>query len=149
MRTRNVTRRKSRKSRKTVKREKIQHAGNTPFSISYAGNPVQGQFLTILQTAKKPSVQIPAGFYLVLYDPDAPAKDWIHWIATSTQDIVPYEGPNPPKGTGTHRYIFALVAGNPPPPPNQRGNQNAAKLAPPNKRIASAVFLVSAENPAN
>jgi phosphatidylethanolamine-binding protein (PEBP) family uncharacterized protein len=138
------------KTRKRTKNtaKKIQHAGKS-FSISYAGIPVHGQLLTKDQTAEKPSVQIPAGFFLVLYDPDAPAKDWIHWIATSTQDIVPYEGPSPPKGSGIHHYKFALVAGNPPPPPTKRGNQDAAKLAPPTKRVASAEFLVVAENAAN
>jgi phosphatidylethanolamine-binding protein (PEBP) family uncharacterized protein len=134
-----------RQSKNTAK--KIQHAGNL-FSISYAGIPVQGQLLTKSQTAEKPATTIPARFFLILYDPDAPAKDWIHWIATSTQDILPYEGPSPPKGTGTHRYKFALVAGNPPPAPSSRGYQNAAKLAPLNKRVAVAEFLVAAENPA-
>jgi phosphatidylethanolamine-binding protein (PEBP) family uncharacterized protein len=114
----------------------------------YAGIPVKGQLLTVEQTAENPAVTIPAGFYLVMYDPDAPAKDWIHWIATSDRTILPYQGPSPPPGTGIHHYIIALVAGNPPEKPAERGGQNAAKLAPLNKRVATAAFLVSAENSA-
>jgi Raf kinase inhibitor-like YbhB/YbcL family protein len=69
---------------------------------------------------------------LVMHDPDAPVGDYLHWlmwdIQPSTQSIgansVPvgavqgpngsgennYMGPCPPKGSGTHRYIFELYA---------------------------------------
>lgn len=69
---------------------------------------------------------------LVMHDPDAVSGDFIHWlmwdIPPSTESIpvndVPvgavqglngsgqkgYTGPCPPKGTGTHRYIFDFYA---------------------------------------
>jgi Raf kinase inhibitor-like YbhB/YbcL family protein len=69
---------------------------------------------------------------LIMHDPDTPTGDYLHWmmwdIGPSTQSIsansVPvgavqgandsqnnvYAGPCPPKGTGTHRYMFELYA---------------------------------------
>jgi Raf kinase inhibitor-like YbhB/YbcL family protein len=69
---------------------------------------------------------------LIMHDPDTPVGDYLHWIMwdmqPSTQAIsansVPvgavqgandshsnqYIGPCPPKGTGSHRYIFELYA---------------------------------------
>jgi len=69
---------------------------------------------------------------LIMHDPDAPVGDFLHWLMwdlpANTQSIgagtVPvgavqgptgfnkneYGGPCPPKGSGTHRYIFELYA---------------------------------------
>jgi Raf kinase inhibitor-like YbhB/YbcL family protein len=83
--------------------------------------------LTILNTPENAK-----SLALIMHDPDAPVGDYLHWIVwdirPSTQAIgassVPvgavqgpndsnknqYTGPCPPKGTGTHRYIFELYA---------------------------------------
>jgi phosphatidylethanolamine-binding protein (PEBP) family uncharacterized protein len=137
---------KAKRRSQTAKRKRLkkQHAGDA-FSISYNGIQVRGQRLTKEQTSEKPAVQIPAGFYIVMYDPDAPARDWIHWIATNKEDILPYEGPQPPPGTGVHRYMFALVAGNPPLAPPSRGDQNASRIAPLSKRVTIAEFIVASK----
>ncbi len=71
-------------------------------------------------------------FVLIMYDPDSTGGDRVHWlvwnIATETtlirENSTPlssiqgtadsgkqsYEGPCPPKGSGTHHYIFELYA---------------------------------------
>ena len=54
-------------------------------------------------------------------DADAPGlnKEWRHWIVGNIQHdsskfemgsttITSYNGPTPPPGTGTHRYVFLL-----------------------------------------
>src|SRR5437867_5061307 len=81
---------------------------------------------------------VPAGtrsFALVVHDPDAPAGDWLHWVAwnipaasralpagVAAKETLPdgtaqgrndfgnqgYGGPCPPGGT--HRYVFSLRA---------------------------------------
>ncbi|KAK4322604.1 hypothetical protein Pmani_006656 [Petrolisthes manimaculis] len=63
-------------------------------------------------------------YTLVLTDPDAPRHEegeaWLHWIHTGLKgsdlsqgkltghDLVVYNPPTPPKGTGTHRYALFL-----------------------------------------
>lgn len=76
---------------------------------------------------------------LIVDDPDAPAKTWVHWLAWGLPadvgelppnvpkdevveelegmrqgrtdfDDVGYGGPMPPKGHGTHHYRFTLYA---------------------------------------
>ena len=75
-----------------------------------------------------------ASYALIMDDPDAPGKTWLHWTAwnipVSTRGLaegvrendtsfvqgttdfgtVGYGGPCPPPGTGTHRYFFRLYA---------------------------------------
>jgi Raf kinase inhibitor-like YbhB/YbcL family protein len=69
---------------------------------------------------------------LILHDPDAVHGDWIHWVVwniraanqeipentlpegaqvgLNSADHLGYKGPCPPRGTGTHRYMFELYA---------------------------------------
>lgn len=60
--------------------------------------------------------------HLVMVDPDAPSADqhtfrsWLHWMVLNIPDgaiqdgeeIIEYAPPTPPKGTGKHRYVFAI-----------------------------------------
>ena len=57
---------------------------------------------------------------LIAYDPDAPgsssATPYLHWLVVNTRagtpssgsTITPWAPPTPPKGSGTHRYVFQL-----------------------------------------
>lgn len=136
----NGGRRKQTRKRRNHTRRRRRGGG---FSISYSGIPVRGQEFTKEQTASPPQVQIPKGYYVVMADSDAVNPDWIHWIATSERDILRYQGPSPPPGTGIHKYRLYLVSGNPPPPPKTRGGQSATALAP--NPVAVVEFTVASE----
>jgi phosphatidylethanolamine-binding protein (PEBP) family uncharacterized protein len=97
--------------KKRYKKTRKQRGGFAPLNISYNGKKVQGNQFTVEETAEKPMVEIPEGYTLIMYDPDAVNPSWIHWISTSSHDILPYKGPSPPKGSGIHHYKFILVPG--------------------------------------
>jgi phosphatidylethanolamine-binding protein (PEBP) family uncharacterized protein len=76
---------------------------------------VSGQALTKSETQVQPKVHFKGEqgsmYTLIMSDPDAPAKDWLHWLVINNngktkETIQSYEGPNPP--SGTHHYIFYL-----------------------------------------
>lgn len=88
--------------------------------IDYDGAIVQdGVFMTPQKTASEPNIiyNIAANklYTLILHDPDSIHGDYIHWlkvninIVNTGNTIIDYKGPSPPKGTGTHRYIFLLL----------------------------------------
>ena len=76
----------------------------------------------------------PETYYtFVAWDPDAPAKSWLHWLITNItgpdpttgEEVAPWVPPTPPPGTGPHRYIFGLFSHTSPidiSPPASRGN---------------------------
>jgi len=98
------------------------------------------QTVPMKYTCEGPNINPPLNFedipfetkslVLIVEDPDAPAKPWVHWLVfnippTTTkveEDSIPiggtqghanggtfgYEGPCPP--SNTHRYIFKLYA---------------------------------------
>jgi phosphatidylethanolamine-binding protein (PEBP) family uncharacterized protein len=129
------------KTRRIRRVQKTRKQRGGQLSISYVGIPVQGQRLTVQQTAKAPKVTIPLGHTLVLYDPDAVQPSYIHWIATTSGSPLPYKGPSPPPGTGVHHYKFALVKGNIEVPVN-RAPVDADRLI--RTPIATTEFLVNA-----
>ena len=59
-------------------------------------------------------------YTLIMLDPDAPdrkrhkARNWLHWLVvdiskndvSTGKEIMEYEPPEPPPGTGKHRYVF-------------------------------------------
>jgi hypothetical protein len=115
--------------------------GRIPLNIYYNSVKVNGQSLTTEKTARPPTVKIPVGYFLVMYDPDAVKPDWIHWIATAEKDILEYQGPTPPPGTGIHRYKFVLNSGVPPSAPANRGGQTITEFL--RNPVATAEFTVS------
>jgi Raf kinase inhibitor-like YbhB/YbcL family protein len=102
-----------------------------------ADSPIPPQYTCRGQNVNPPLniFNVPDGtqsLTLIMHDPDAVSGDYLHWlvwdIPPSTESIpvnsVPvgaiqgkngsgqnsYSGPCPPKGTGTHRYIFDFYA---------------------------------------
>jgi len=77
-------------------------------------------FLSIEESSVEPIINIDYGlksFYtLLMFDPDAVGGNKIHWLIVNiTQNdiftgdtIVNYKGPNPPKDSGKHHYVFSL-----------------------------------------
>jgi Raf kinase inhibitor-like YbhB/YbcL family protein len=119
----------------------MQAAGKPPLElISYVfrnGSPIPPQYTCRGQDINPPLAifNVPnktQSFTLIMHDPDAGSRDFLHWlvwdIPPSTETIavnsVPvgaiqgkndagknsYMGPCPPAGTGTHRYIFEIYA---------------------------------------
>lgn len=70
----------------------------------------------LLQLA--PSIQLPNRILVTMTDPDAPHGQgqsnnhvWTHWVAILDngileKEIIPYNQPSPPPGSGIHRYQF-------------------------------------------
>jgi phosphatidylethanolamine-binding protein (PEBP) family uncharacterized protein len=90
------------------------------FTVQYGQVNANGKTLTKKNTANQPTLQFAGeegkAYTLLMSDPDAPAKSWLHWLfinipgelndITQGQIVVPYSPPSPP--SGTHRYIFTL-----------------------------------------
>jgi phosphatidylethanolamine-binding protein (PEBP) family uncharacterized protein len=114
-----------RRRNKTCKCRRNQQKGGQALKIQYPTASVNGQDLTAKETARRPIVSIPKGHYIIMYDSNAIKPDYIHWMASSNMELLPYQGPSPPKGSGTHRYGFVLCKGVSPAPPVNRFGQNA------------------------
>ncbi len=106
-----------------------QKRGTQSLQVVYGQAPLQkSQTQSAPTLPNLPSLLQPnTPYLLVLYDPDVPAQaqpGYLHWLIKDiTQEnpngveVVPYQGPNPPPGSGIHRYIFTVA--------EQRGNVSA------------------------
>lgn len=89
-------------------------------NVFYNDVKANTQTLTKQQTMNKPRILFKGVqgklYTLLMSDPDAPAKSWLHWLITNISgsipdilegdEIISYAPPTPP--SGTHRYIFTL-----------------------------------------
>jgi len=82
-------------------------------------------YLNINETLFQPIIYINSKlsslFTLIMFDPDALYGNKIHWLITniktnnktnnidSSDILIKYKGPNPPKNSGLHHYVFCLI----------------------------------------
>ena len=137
-----ATRKQSRKRKQTTRRRKQRGAG-IQLNIQYGQKTVAGQEFTVAETAVKPLAEILAGYYLVMYDPDAVKPAYIHWISSAKGNTIQYQGPTPPPNTGIHRYIFVLCKGSEPIFTGKRNSQNPDNLI--QNPVATTFFTVKSE----
>lgn len=90
--------------------------------VSYNNKEItDGKFISPQNSQIKPIIDYQATpntlYTLILYDPDAPSGNHLHWVVVNIQGnninsgntLLEYMGPAPPKGSGTHKYIFLLI----------------------------------------
>jgi phosphatidylethanolamine-binding protein (PEBP) family uncharacterized protein len=115
----NIRRKKQR--RKTRRKTRGKRGGGTELVVKYGLTKVSGQMLTN-NSKTKPQIQLLNAppttnpFLVIMLDPDAPAGTWTHYVALLQPDgkvlaePYKYQPPQPPPGTGAHRYIFTAYA---------------------------------------
>jgi phosphatidylethanolamine-binding protein (PEBP) family uncharacterized protein len=137
-----TTRKQSNRTKRSRKQSNRRGGAAPPFSVHYGSKKVAGQQFSQTETAHPPTLSIPKGHYVLMYDPDASKPDWIHWIVTAEETLLPYQGPTPPPKSGLHRYKFLLLPGEPPLPPKNRGGHDVTEVV--NNAVSVAEFLVDA-----
>ena len=98
------------------------------YKVSYQGKNINGNQRPRTNTLIKPNISYSKSdsefSTLLIWDPDAPAKSYIHWLVVNIpgsqislgQEILKYKPPTPP--SGVHRYFVTLY--------NQSGKINVA-----------------------
>jgi phosphatidylethanolamine-binding protein (PEBP) family uncharacterized protein len=116
-----LTFRRRRRGQKTRIRLRGRGRGERPsLRIEYGSHQVvSGETLQIADVARQPEFHFQAApdkiYTLVMWDPDARPRGWLHWIVRNIgydrvpMTVVPYTPPTPP--SGIHRYYFALFTG--------------------------------------
>lgn len=104
-------------------------------------------------------------YVLALVDPDAPSRNhlyYLHWLVddarlgraeqlhSASEPVVAYAGPNPPPGTGVHRYVLLVLAKTNEEPvskPQQRRDFDLARFVDDNGLVALGAnfFTVSGD----
>lgn len=112
----------------TRRRRRTRQRGGNSLNIRYRSTRVNGQQLQAPLTQKQPTVTVPKGHTLIMFDPDAPAGTWLHWLHGAEGDYWPYQPTSPP--SGIHRYIFRLVEGEPVKSAIKQSGIDAAAILP-------------------
>ncbi|XP_063588472.1 protein D2-like isoform X1 [Penaeus indicus] len=94
-------------------------------ALNGCGTEGQKSLYRSLKSVRYENVEAGETYTLVMVDPDAPnhkaGEAWLHWILSNVEAsdlqngnvgngniVVEYNGPTPPRGSGTHRYFFYL-----------------------------------------
>lgn len=94
-------------------------------SLSFQGNVLSYGDRTTVEDTKFPPIisynkENNKWYTLIMVDPDAPSSKnpinryWLHWLIINQTNnsegniINKYQGPQPPNGTGTHRYYTCI-----------------------------------------
>lgn len=104
---------------------KVKDTSKEVLKVVYGGRKIKSnEFVSVEDAKNQPHVrwrgepQPGKKYTLVMVDPDAPSpskpiyKEWRHWVAVNIPgknpkegiQLWPYSSPNPPKGSGEHRY---------------------------------------------
>jgi len=89
--------------------------------IRYNSFVVDNNITTARNTLSIPNISLQPLKYstLVMYDPDAvTSPGWLHYLVINIpngdiskgDNIISYEGPSPPPGSGSHHYIFEQLS---------------------------------------
>lgn len=100
-----------RKTRKQIK----QRGG---FQVRFGGKIMNKPLVSKNFPKNIPSVNFKgSGLYtLIMWDPDAPASSWLHWLVVNAEEgdvrkgeeLMPYAPPSPP--SGIHTYSIAIYS---------------------------------------
>ncbi len=104
-------------TRKQKRKTRKQRGGNN-FRVWFNGREAKRNLFPKNQTQKTPKVNFkgPGLYTFIMWDPDAPAKSWLHWLVVNAEEgdvkrgeeLIPYSGPNPP--SGTHHYYVHVYS---------------------------------------
>ena len=119
MATRRQKGRKNRRSNKS-RRSRKQRGGAT-LTVTFPAFQATAELPTRLLAETQPEPKVewapqPSLTTLLVWDPDATATSWVHWLVTNCKgsdpssgtEVMPWAPPSPPAGTGRHRYLFGL-----------------------------------------
>lgn len=85
------------------------------FQVTIGNRVIEnGIILSLEESQGKPHINFRhkrgKNYTIVMIDPDAPAKHWLHWLIINNNEVVAdYQPPNPPPRHGLHRYQFCLL----------------------------------------
>lgn len=107
---------KHKKTRKLKRKTRKQRGG--AFTVRFGGKVANGTVFPSTLTKRAPEIiyRSPGLYTLIMWDPDALAKSWLHWLVINAEEgdvkhgeeIMKYAPPTPP--SGTHRYFVTLYS---------------------------------------
>ena len=120
---------RTRRRRRVVKKQRggqvegLQFPQTSRLTVKFGTVEAAGQALQLATVQEKPVVQWsspPTETYItfIVFDPNATAKSWLHWLVVNCERDGPLSGdesmewapPAPPAGTGLHTYYFATFS---------------------------------------